>query len=343
MKVLVTGNRGYIGQVLTELLAKTRHSVTGYDNCYYDDCFLAPPVEPSCQIKKDIREATLEDFKGKDAVVHLAALSNDPLGELRPSLTEEINLRATVYLAELAKKAGVRRFVYASSQSMYGLADTKEELTEESAGAYGTTAYARTKWQAEVELKRLCSADFIVVCMRPSTVFGVSPNLRCDIVFNNFVACAYTTGRIEVKSDGTPWRPAVHVRDVSLAFIAALEAAEELVQGQSFNVGIPNGNFTVRDLALTAQKGVPGSTLVFTGEHGKDARTYRVSFAKILTVLRDYYRPGWDLQQGAKELVEFFKYTNFTEQQFRGRMCNRLGQLKHLIDSQKIDSTLRWS
>jgi nucleoside-diphosphate-sugar epimerase len=331
MNILLTGNRGYIGQVLTELLRRRGHTVTGYDNCYYEECFLAPPVEPDHQIKKDIRDATLEDFADRHAVVHLAALSNDPLGELEPLLTERINLQAAVRLATLAKQAGVKRFVYASSQSMYGRADIKEELIEEVAGPYGVTAYARTKWQAEVGLRNLCSADF-----------AVSPNLRCDIVFNNLVACAYTTGKIEIRSDGAPWRPVVHVRDVCQAFIAALEAPGELVRGQSFNVGIRDGNFTVRDLALAAQRAVPGSALVFTGEHGSDARTYRVSFAKILDVMKDYYSPAWDLERGARELLEFFRRINFTEEQFRGRACNRLQQIKHLIESRKVDSSLRW-
>jgi len=343
MKILLTGNKGYIGSVLGEVLLSRGYEVIGYDTDYYGGCDLDAAKRPAVQIKKDIRDVSAEDLKGIDTIIHLAALSNDPLGELAPALTEDINFKATVALARLAKGAGVKRFIYSSSQSVYGVADTSHELTEDEAGPSGVTAYARTKWDAECELKKMAGDNFIVVSLRPSTVFGASPNLRCDIVFNNLVACAYTTGKIEIKSDGTLWRPVVHVRDVSMAFIAALEAPKELIQGQSFNVGIPNGNFTVRDLALAAQKGVPGSTLAFTGEHGKDARTYRVSFAKILTVLRDYYRPGWDLQQGAKELVEFFKYTNFTEEQFRGRMCNRLQQVKHLLDSQKIDSRLRWS
>ena len=186
------------------------------------------------------------------------------------------------------------------------------------------------------------SDNFSVVCFRPSTVFGASPRLRCDIVFNNLVACAYTTGRIEVKSDGTPWRPVVHVRDVSRAFIAGLEAPKELVASRSFNVGIPNGNYTVRDLAEAAQRVVPGSTLTFTGEHGNDSRTYRVSFKRILSELKDYYKPEWDLDRGGKELVDFFRKINFTEEQFRERKCNRLKQIQYLRDSGEINEDLRW-
>ena len=177
--------------------------------------------------------------------------------------------------------------------------------------------------------------------MRPSTVFGASPSFRSDIVFNNLVASAYTTGKIEIKSDGTPWRPVVHIKDVSRAFIAGLEAPPELVAGESLNVGIPNGNYTIRDLALAAQRAVPGSELTFTGEHGSDARTYKVSFKKILDTLKDYCKPEWDLDRGGRELVDFFKKINFTEEQFCGRVCNRLKQIQHLIDSGKLAKNLK--
>lgn len=342
MKILVTGNRGYIGTVLTEILRGRGYDVVGYDAGFYKDNTLVPVQDPARQITKDTRDVTDADLAGIDAVIHLAALSNDPLGELTPGITEEINLKGTLKLAECAKRAGVKRFIYASSQSMYGVADTSHELDEDEAGPFGVTAYARTKWDAEVALKKMNSDDFMVVCFRPSTVFGASPRLRCDIVFNNLVACAYTTGKVEVKSDGTPWRPVVHVRDVSQAFIAGLEAPKELVAGRSFNVGVPNGNYTVRDLAEAAQRSVPGSTLTFTGEHGNDSRTYRVSFSRILTELKDYYKPEWDLDRGGKELVEFFKKINFTEEQFRGRMCNRLKQIQYLQEDKELDKDLRW-
>jgi nucleoside-diphosphate-sugar epimerase len=342
MKILVTGNLGYIGTVFTEILRKRGYDVVGYDTGFFEKNELCPADGPKGQITKDTRDATEVDFNGVDAVVHLAALSNDPLGELTPGITEEINLKGTLKLAECAKRAGVKRFIYASSQSMYGVADTSHELDEDEAGPFGVTAYARTKWDAEVALKKMHSDEFTVVCFRPSTVFGVSPRLRCDIVYNNLVASAYTTGKVEVKSDGTPWRPVVHVRDVSSAFIAGLEAPKELVGGRSYNVGIPNGNFTVRDLAEAAQRAVPGSTLTFTGEHGKDSRTYRISFKRILSELKDYYRPEWDLDRGGRELVDFFKKINFTEEQFRGRTCNRLKQIQYLQEDKKLDEKLRW-
>lgn len=341
MRVLVTGDRGYIGSVLTQMLLESSYDIVGYDIDYYrgDDLYEANHFYD--RITKDIRDITSMDVQGFDAVIHLAGLSNDPLGALDPRLTEEINYQGTLKLAHLAKKAGVARFIYSSSQSMYGISDATGELDEDNSQKNPITIYAKTKWQAELKLKELCDRNFTVVSFRPSTVFGSSPRLRCDIVYNNLVGCAYTTGKIEIKSDGTPWRPVVHVRDVSSAFIAGLEAPRELVAGQSFNVGIPDGNFTVRNLAEAAQAVVKGTTLIFTGEHGSDARTYRVSFKKILTVLKDYYKPEWDLIRGGKELVQLFKKINFTEEQFRGRMTNRLKQLEYLRQYGEINDELR--
>jgi nucleoside-diphosphate-sugar epimerase len=343
MKVLVTGNQGYIGSVLVEVLLEKGYDVIGYDSGYYKDCLFSSHEPDIVQITKDIRDITADDVKGCDAVIHLAALSNDPLGELAPGLTEEINYGGTIRTAMAAKKTGVRRFVYSSSQSMYGISTVDAELDEDLSEKHPLTSYARTKWDAECELKRMADKNFLVTCFRPSTVFGASPRLRCDIVYNNLVGCAYATGRIEVMSDGTPWRPVVHVRDVSGAFIAGLEAPASLVSGESFNVGIPNGNFTVRDLAEAAQRSVPGSELVFTGQHGKDSRSYQVSFKKILTVLKDYFKPEWDLDRGGQELARFFKKVNFTEDEFRGRFCMRLQQIRYLQESHKIGADLRFT
>lgn len=344
MRILVTGNQGYIGTVLTDILINKGYSVTGLDTNYYEPLTLLPPTAKKIkQVSKDIRKIDHQDLKNIDAIVHLAALSNDPVGELDPKLTSDINFKSTIKLALLAKKLAIKRFVYVSSQSIYGISGIDEELEEDSSRKNPITAYAKTKWETEITLKKLQSDRFLVVCFRPSTVFGASPKLRCDIVFNNLVACAYTTGKIEIKSDGTPWRPVVHIRDVCSAFIAGLEAPENLVASESFNVGIKNGNYTVKDLAEAAQRSVPGSTLIFTEEHGKDARTYKVSFRKILSILKDYYKPEWDLDKGGKELVNFFKSINFTERDFRGRVCNRLTQLKYLLDQNKIDNNLYWT
>jgi nucleoside-diphosphate-sugar epimerase len=343
MKILVTGNEGYIGSVLVPTLQSIGHEVVGYDIGYYNDCLLYDETTKIRQIRKDIRDVSIEDVEGIDAIIHLAALSNDPLGELSPGLTEEINLMGTLKIAELAKKAGVKRFIYSSSQSMYGISKVDAELDEDNSEKNPITSYARTKWEAELALNKMQSPEFVVVSFRPSTVFGASPRLRCDIVFNNLVACAYTTGKIEIKSDGTPCRPVVHVKDVCAAYIAGLTAPAKLVAGRSFNVGIPDGNFTVRQLAEAAQRSVPGSELTFTGEHGSDARTYRVSFNRILTELSDYFKPEWDLDKGGKELVELFNKTSFTEQDFRGRKTTRLAQLSYLQDTGAVNAQMRVS
>lgn len=343
--ILVTGNLGYVGSVLVPYLKSRGHKVIGYDTGYFEESLTTREtlVSADKQIHKDIRDIELSDLEGADAIVHLAALSNDPLGELYPGLTEDVNLGGTLRIAQLAKSKAIKRFVYASSQSMYGVSSTDAELDEDLSEKHPITAYARTKWEAELALKKMDSKDFQTVCFRPSTVFGASPRLRCDIVFNNLVACAYTTNKIEVKSDGTPWRPVVHVLDVCAAFYAGLTADEKLVAGRSFNVGIPNGNFTVRQLAEAAQKSVQGSSLVFTGEHGKDSRTYRVSFSRILNELQEYFRPSWTLDRGGAELVELFKKFSFGEEHFRGRTCNRLAQLKYLIENDKVDQKLHWT
>ena len=341
MKVLVTGNQGYIGTILVERLLKDGYSVTGLDIGFFEDCTLEPLMPVFDQIKKDVRDVSRGDLQGIDVIIHLAALSNDPLGEFSPALTEEINHKATISLATLAKSVGVKRFVYASSQSMYGISTSDDELDEDASEKNPITAYAKTKWAAEQDLKKLGSDNFTVVCFRPSTVFGASPRLRCDIVFNNLVACAYTTGKIEIKSDGTPWRPVVHIDDVCSALIAGVQAPPSLVAGRSYNVGIPDGNFSVRQLAEAAGRAVPGSSVVFTGEHGTDARSYRVSFSRILTELAEWYKPEWDLDRGGKQLVKFFDRVRFGEEEFRGVKTNRLLKLKSLDQQGLLGSDLR--
>jgi nucleoside-diphosphate-sugar epimerase len=341
MKILITGSEGYIGSVLSKKLEESGHEIIGYDIGYYSDCIISKPDEKYKKIKKDIRDIEASDLKNIDTIVHLAALSNDPLGEFKPTLTEEINYLATLKVAKLAKKLGVERFIYASSQSMYGVALDDEELDEDKSEKNPITAYAKTKWLAEIELKKICSEDFTVVCFRPSTVFGPSPRLRCDIVFNNFVACAYTTGKIEIKSDGTPWRPIVHVEDVCEAFISGINAPKTIVSGKSYNIGVPNGNYTIKDIADAAANSVKGSEVIYTGEHGKDSRTYKVSFNKILDELGKFYKPKWNLSDGGLQLVEFFKENKFLESDFRGLKTNRLSKLKSLIKDNKIGNNLR--
>lgn len=341
MKILLTGSKGYIGTVLTQILIEKGHDIIGYDIGYFEENIFGNLEENYYCIEKDIRDITSFDLKGIECVIHLAGLSNDPLGELSPKLTEDINFKATQKLAMLAKQNGVSRFIYASSQSMYGVSETEDELEEESSTKKPVTAYAKAKWDGEKFLRKLNSKNFTVICFRPSTVFGVSKRLRCDVVFNNLVACAYTTGKIEIKSDGSPWRPVVHVRDVCSAFIAGIEAPVDLISGQSYNVGIENGNFTVKQLAEVAQRSVPGSTLTFTGEH-TDPRTYKVSFKKILTELSDYYKPEWNLDRGGEELVRFFTEVGFKEKDFRGKSTVRLSQLLYLNEKNKLNDLLRF-
>jgi len=342
ISVLITGNLGYIGSVLVPMLNRMKIRTIGYDTNLYDEaCQLYQSQGPIKQIIKDIRDIEKVDLHEVDAIIHLASLSNDPLGEFNPDITHEINYKATVRIAAIAKDCGVKRFVYASSQSMYGVSKTDKELDEDESEKNPITAYAKTKWMAECELKQMGNDKYIVSCFRPSTVFGASPKLRCDIVFNNLVACAYTTGKIEIKSDGTPWRPVVHIIDVSNAFISGLTAPEEIIANQSFNVGIPNGNFSVKELACAAQLAVKGSVLTFTNEHGKDARTYKVCFDKILSKLKDYFTPRWNLDKGGSELVSLFQKVNFVENDFRGDKTNRLLRLKKLVSNKTLNSKLR--
>lgn len=341
MKVLVTGCKGYIGSVLIEELRKKDHEIIGLDTAYFEECLISELNEDYDFLNKDIRDVKVEDLDNVEAVIHLAALSNDPLGEFNPTLTEEINLKGTLEFARLCKLKGISRFIYVSSQSMYGISDLDTELDEYDSEKNPITAYAKTKWEAEKELKKMSDSSFCVVSFRPSTVFGFSPRLRCDIVFNNFVACAYTTKLIEIKSDGTPWRPVIHIQDVCNALLIGLEAPKEILNGNSYNIGYENGNFSVRELAEAAARSIKGSKIVYTGEHS-DSRTYKVSFKRIFEELGDWFKPQWDLDKGANELVTNFNKIDFDEEMFRGILTNRLLKLKDLKTKNKLADDLRW-
>lgn len=338
--LLVTGNLGYIGSTLVPILTESGYDVIGYDIGYYEDCYLKPsPQKLVKQIKKDIRDVSVEDLRDIDCVLHLAGLSNDPLGELNPDLTDEINFKSTVRLAEAAKKAGVKRFIYTSSQSIYGISDVSKEADEDST-KNPLTAYAISKWNSECALREMCTDNFIIAYLRPATAYGASPNLREDIVFNAFTAYAYTAKNIEIRSDGTPWRPMTHIRDIAAAFIACIQAPEELINNQAFNVGTDNNNYQVKDLAIAAQQKVEGTQLKFTGED-VDSRSYRVSSKKILRVLENYYKPIWNIDKGADELLSFYDEVDFDKETFQSYKCNRLKCLKKLLDEKKIDGDLR--
>lgn len=337
---MVTGNLGYIGNVMVPFLIERGYDIVGYDIGYYEDCLLKEnPQALKKQIKKDLRDVEVADFEGIDYVIHLAGLSNDPLGDFDEKLTYDINYEATMKLAKCAKEAGVKRMAYASSQSVYGISDVTKPATEDSE-KNPITAYAKTKWKCECELKELCDDNFIISYLRPATAYGASPNLRCDIVFNIFVANAFTNKLIEIKSDGTPWRPMSHVLDICAAFASVLEAPAELVKNEVFNVGTADNNYTVRELATVAQQSVPGCDLTFTGEH-TDPRSYRVSAEKIMTQLKDYYKPAWNIQKGGEQLMKYYQEIGMTSEIMNGYKTNRLKCLKKRIEEGTLNDELR--
>ena len=342
MRILVTGDKGYIGRVLSRRLISRGDSIKGLDAMYYVNPSIEDDIDDYESKKKDIRDVELNDLEGFDCIVHLASLSNDPLGEFDKRLTKEINLDATIKLAELAKKVGVKRFVNISSQSMYGVSNTNEELDEVLSTKNPQTMYAETKWKAELALNNIASNDFTVVHFRPSTVYGWSTGLRCDIVYNSLLASGYTSGSIEVKSDGTPWRPIIHVQDVCNAIEAGLDAPKNLINGNSYNVGIKNGNYRVKELAMAAQQALGGIDLRFTGEHSGENRTYKVSFDRIHRDLGEWFKPKWNLKSGGDEIVRNFRRINFSLEDFRGVKSIRLNKLKYLISNNQVGNDLRW-
>jgi nucleoside-diphosphate-sugar epimerase len=312
----------------------------GFDIGYFKDCLIAKETNPHKQIIKDLRDIDKYDLNEIDGIIHLAGLSNDPLGELEKNITNNINYLATMKFANLAKQLGIKRFVYASTQSLYGISNSNEELDEDLSKKNPITEYAKSKWLAEIELNKLNSNDFNVCSFRPSTVFGKSPRLRCDIVYNNFVASAFTSKKILIKSDGSPFRPVIHIKDVCMALIAGLKAPSELIAGKSFNVGIMNGNYSIKKLATTVQNIIPDCDIQFTNEEN-DPRTYKVSFNKILNELKDFYKPTMSLVEGAHELIDFFKEINFTKDQFLGSQTNRIKKIEELMINNVINNKLQ--
>ena len=342
MNVLTTGHLGYIGSVLTPILNERGYTTVGLDTAYFEDCLISQnAVKPAREIRKDIREVGVEDLEGIDAVIHLAAISNDPMGQLNPGLTDQVNHLASVELARKAKEAGVARFVFSSSCSMYGAADGKSMLTEE-APFNPVSAYALSKVQTEAGLQDLASADFSPVYLRNATAYGLSPRLRFDLVLNNLVGWALATEKIRIMSDGTPWRPMVHVEDICGACIAVLEASREAIHNQAFNVGRDSENFQVRDIAEVVRQTVPGCEVEFTGENQGDSRSYQVSFQKVAEQLTGF-RPRWTLQAGADELYRFLQNVNLTLQMFQDRRFTRLAQFKHLMETGQLDAYMFWS
>jgi nucleoside-diphosphate-sugar epimerase len=339
MRILVTGSHGYIGSVLAPELAAAGHDVTGLDTYFYDGCDFGADLAKLPTVRCDVRDVTAADFAGFDAVVHLAALSNDPIGDLNERWTYDINLDGTMRVARAAKDAGVRRFVFASSCSMYGASGT-DELLDETAPLRPLTAYAESKVRAEEGLAEMVDDDFVVVSMRNATVFGVSPRLRLDIVLNNLAGWAHTTGRIRLLSDGRSWRPLIHVRDLTRVALAMLEAPDELVRGEAFNVGSAEQNYLVRDLAEVLAD-VTGCDIEFASDASPDPRSYRVDFSKLARVFPSLAFE-WDSRRGAEELVDAYRRVPLTPELFDGRLYVRLRQLRHLLDVGALEGALRW-
>jgi nucleoside-diphosphate-sugar epimerase len=340
MNVLVTGHHGYIGSVVAPFLSDAGLVVAGIDTFFYDGCDLtADPMDvPSTRI--DVRDITPDVLIGHDAIVHLAALSNDPLGDLNPQWTYDVNFEGTVTLARAAKEAGVRRFVFASSCSMYGAADVSEYVTEE-APLLPLTPYAESKVRAEEALGGLADEDFSPVFMRNATVYGVSPRLRADVVLNNLVGWAFTTRTVKVLSDGTPCRPIVHVEDVARAALTILGAPLEVVHNQAFNIGANSENYRVSELAEIARDAVPGSTIEYAAGGGPDPRSYRVDFGKFTRAFPDY-RPRWRAREGARELVDAYRRFKLGIESFQSDRFVRLAHLRRLIEERRLDDDLRW-
>jgi nucleoside-diphosphate-sugar epimerase len=317
------------------------HHVTGLDIGYFKDCVARPQADGAAdvQIVRDIRDAAAADLKGVDAVIHLAGLSNDPMGELNPGLTYDINLEGTLNLARLAKAGGVGRFVFASSCSIYGAAGSAGQL-DETAPLEPVSAYAVSKARSEEGLAALADAGFSPVFMRNATAYGLGPRPRFDLVVNNLAGWAYAAGVVKVMSDGTPWRPLTHIEDISLAALCAAEAPRDAVHAQAFNIGRSDANYQVKDIAQAVRKAFPAARLDITGETGGDPRSYQVDFSKALTGLPGF-APQWTLERGVDEVAGWLKADGLGAEAFDSRMFIRLKQLKHEVDRGALDGELR--
>jgi nucleoside-diphosphate-sugar epimerase len=338
MKVLLTGHRGYIGAEMVPALRAAGHQVVGFDTGYYDGCDFEGAPDEIPGLKVDLRDVTAAHCRGFDAVIHLAALSNDPLGDLNPDITYDINLHASVRLARAAKEAGVGRFLFSSSCSLYGAG--ADGYLDENAAFNPVTAYGESKVRVEQEVSKLADAAFTPVYLRNATAYGVSRRLRADIVVNNLVGHAVTTGKVLLQSDGTPWRPLVHIGDINAAFIACLSAPTEAIHNQAFNVGRTSENFRIREVAELVAAVVPNAQVSFAAGASADARNYRVDFTKIETKLPGY-APRWTLKKGIEEIYAAYTRHGLTSEEWTGPRYYRLRTIKGLQERGVLDGDLR--
>jgi nucleoside-diphosphate-sugar epimerase len=339
VRVLVTGHLGYIGTVLTPMLQRDGLEVVGLDSDLFRACTFGAAAPPVPSIEKDVRDVTQGDLDGFDAVVHLAGLSNDPLGDLDPALTFELNHQATVRLARLAKKAGVERFVFSSSCSTYGAG--QDEFLTEAAPFNPVTPYGESKVLAERDLADLADYNFSPTYLRNATAYGASPRLRFDLVVNNLTAWAHTTGKVHLKSDGSAWRPLVHVEDISLAFLAALRAPRERVHNEAFNIGQTAENYRIRQVARLVGEVVPGSQVEMEAGASADKRNYFVNCEKAQRVL-ERFRPRWSVRQGVEQLHELYRRVGLRLEEFEGDRYQRIGHVKRRLAAGELGRDLRW-
>jgi len=339
-KVLITGHQGYIGSVMAPIIKSAGYEVFGLDTNYYDDdCLFVPNTGGIPNINKDIRDITEKDLEGFDTIIHLAALSNDPLSNLRPELTYDINHKASVSLATLGKSAGVKRFIFSSSCSMHGSVDAGKVY--ETTPVKPLTPYGESKIMAETDISALADGNFSPTFLRNGTVYGVSPKLRIDIVLNNLVGWAVTTGKVVLYTDGSPWRPLIHVEDVCNAFLLVLQAPIETIHNQVFHVGFDDENYQIRELAEIVQSVVPNCELEFSSDHDGDQRTYIADFGKIHQTFPEF-RPKWNARLGAEQLYQAYQRSEMSFSNFMGNKFMRLKQIDQLIQNNRVDDTLRW-